>query len=322
MSSQEFISCLGPRMETFCALRRLAGTDYQSQARLLGYFDQFLVEQNFGGHDLTGDLIDLYMCGVSDLAPRTQANRLCVVRQFCIYLCQFQPNSYVPEERRSPSSSSVFQPYLFTLAEVRLVIAQARKIRPLASLRGATLAVLYGLLFATGLRIGEALGLNIEDFSVDSLILEVRKGKFRKQRLVPVTANTCTALQHYIELRLKTYPLAGTSPLFVNLRGKRLSYGSAAKPFVSLLRQTGIYSGSGQRPRLHDLRHAFAAQRLLLWYQDGGDLNQKLPFLATYMGHVNIRSTQTYIHATPQLRQEANQLALSYFQTHVLGSGR
>jgi len=309
-------------MTTFCALRRLTGTDYQSQARLLGYFDRFLVEQNYDGSGLTADLVDLYMCGVSGLEKRTQSNRLCAIRQFCIYLCQFQPNSYVPERRQTPSSSSVFQPYLFTLEEVQLIIAQARELGPAASLRGATLATLYSLLFATGLRIGEALALNIEDFSPDALILEVRKGKFHKQRLVPITDNTCTGLKDYIELRLKTYPSKDISPLFVNIKGQRLSHSSAWKPFVSLLSQTGIYSGSGQRPRLHDLRHAFAAQRLLLWYQDGGDINQKLPTLAAYMGHVNIRSTQTYIHATPQLRQEAYQLFLSYYQAQVLGSGR
>ncbi len=322
VSTIEFTSCLGSRMEKFCALRRLSGTDYLSQTRLLGYFDKFLVEQNFEGNSMTADLVDLYMRGISGLAPRSQSNRLCVIRQFCIYLCQFQPNSYVPEERRTPSSSSVFQPYLFTPEEVRLLISQARELGPLASIRGATLATLFGLLFAAGLRIAEALALNIEDFSPESMILEVRKGKFRKQRLVLITDSTCTALGDYIELRLKTFPLEDTSPLFVNIKGKRLSQASARVPFVSLLHQTGIYSGSGQRPRLHDLRHAFAVQRLLLWYQDGSDFRVKLPSLATYMGHVNIRSTQTYIHTTPQLREEASQLLLSYYQTHILGSGR
>ncbi len=322
MSIQKFVGSLAVPMDAFCALRRLSGTDYKGQACLLGLFDQFLVAQNFNSDHLSADLIDRYMSEISHLKPRSQSNRLCVIRQFCIYLRNNQPNSYVPERRRTPNSSSTFQPYIFTLKDVRLLIAQARKVGPPNTLRGTVLATIIGLLFATGLRIGEALALNLEDFSPDTSLLEVRKGKFRKQRLIRASPTTCEALQHYIELLVKSFPLGSASPLFVNLRGKRLRRPSVAVPFVSLLHQSGIYSGSGQRPRLHDLRHSFAVRRLLLWYQEGGDINSKLPSLATYMGHVNISSTQVYIHATPQLKQEADKLAWSYFQTHVLGSGR
>ena len=322
MRTLVFSSCLGPQMTRFCRLRRLAGTDYDGQVLILKYFDRFLVEQNFVETCLTADLIDRYMRGISHLAPRTQSNRLSVIRQFSYYLGKSRPESYIPETTRCLSSESTFQPYIFTVKEICSLITLARRLGPSSSLRGATLAMLYGLLFTTGIRIGEALALNIEDFSPDALMLEIRKGKFRKQRLVPITVTTGSMLQHYVRQRLDTSSLQNSSPLFINIRGRRLSHLAASVPFNSLLRQSGIYTGSGQKPRLHDLRHSFAVQRLLQWYQEGGDINRKLPYLATYMGHVNIRSTQVYLHATPQLKQQANQLALSYFRTHVLGSAQ
>ena len=179
--------------------------------------------------------------------------------------------------------------------------------------------MLYGLLFVTGLRIGEALALNVEDFSSQTLF--VRQGKFHKERLVPLNARIGLALEEYLLLRDKQALLSSRSPLFVNKRGTRLSGNSARTPFRQILLLTGIYSGTGQRPRLHDLRHSFAVERLLQWYRDGEDINERLPLLATYMGHVNIQSTQKYIHVTPQLQQEFYQRTFNYFKSNIRDSG-
>ena len=317
MKTQTFSSCLASKMEAFCALRRLSGTDYFSQAYLLGHFDAFLVQEGFTSPYLSRALIDKYMNQSAHLQSKSKSNRLSVIRQFCVHLSNSQPKCYIPTWLRSKHWRYI--PYIFTVEEIGLLRASALKLKPLDSLRSQALSTIYGLLFATGLRIGETLALNVEDLTSRALL--VRKGKFHKERLVPITERTFLALKEYLLLREARSPLANDSPIFVNIKGKRLSDQMVRVPFNKSLLETGIYSGQGQKPRLHDLRHSFAVTRLLQWYQDGEDINKRLPLLATYMGHVDIQSTQKYIHATPQLQQEFNQRTLDYFKNNILDLG-
>src|SRR5438309_1411337 len=65
-------------------------------------------------------------------------------------------------------------------------------------------------------------------------------------------------------------------------------------------------------PRLHDLRHAAAVHRLTAWYREGKDVQRLLPLLSTYLGHVDIASTQLYLTMTPELLYEASQRFAQY----------
>ena len=73
----------------------------------------------------------------------------------------------------------------------------------------------------------------------------------------------------------------------------------------NLMRRVGIFRADGRVPRVHDLRHAFAANALLRWYRAGIDITARLPYLATYMGHVSVASTQHYIQFAEQLAARA-----------------
>src|SRR5439155_24453131 len=77
--------------------------------------------------------------------------------------------------------------------------------------------------------------------------------------------------------------------------------------FRDILGALGITGVEGQRPpRLHDLRHSWAVNRLLRWYRDGVDVQSRLPALSTFLGHVNPQSTQVYLTITADLLREAN----------------
>src|SRR5260370_8672248 len=66
----------------------------------------------------------------------------------------------------------------------------------------------------------------------------------------------------------------------------------------------------GHGPRLHDMRHRFAAKRLVEWYRAGVDVEREIPKLATYLGHVHVNETYWYIEAVPELLQPATQRLL------------
>ena len=255
MSPWKLHSSLADEIQNFIHLRRLSGTDYQSQAQLLGYFDRFLFEQQISGPPLTREITDDYLLGLSHLAPRSRSNRFCVVRQLCQYLARNNPRGYVPEPLKVIPSQGAHPPYIYGYSEIHALLTAASKLPPSNSLRPHTYRTLLGLLYSTGIRIGEALALNQEDFQEAEQRLYIAQGKFRKARWVPLSASTSQALQQYLHKRFKMRPRSPDSPLLLNQRSSRLHHSTVHHTFQSLLRQCGIHHNPLTGPRIHDLRH-------------------------------------------------------------------
>jgi site-specific recombinase XerD len=314
-------SCLAAQISAFIDLRRLSGTDYDSQARLLGYFDHFLVEQNVQQPRITREIYDHYQKSLTRLAPRSQGNRLCVVRQLCEYLARTDPPGFVPEPVRSPSSRGSHRPYIFSDEQVKALLSAASDLPPPSSLRPHTYRTLLGSLYSTGIRVGEAFALNIEHFFPADQRLYVAEGKFRKSRWIVLSKSTTGALSRYLARRINRNPNGPDAPLLLNERRQRLCYPTVQLTYRRLLQTCGIMHDRHKPPRIHDLRHTFAVHRLLAWYRDGEDVNARLPALATYMGHVNISSTQVYLQPTAELLGEVDRSFHDYFLNHVISKG-
>jgi site-specific recombinase XerD len=321
MNALKFESALADPIRRLIELRQIEGSDYYTQARLLTYFDRFLVEQKLAEPRLTRPLVDAYEKTLSRLAPRGRGNRMCVVRQLCEHLSRCDPLTYVPEPLKTPSSEAAFAPYIYSGDEVRALVIAAANLPPSGSLRGLTYQTLLGLLYSTGLRIGEAMALSLADFHRDDIRLYIAQGKFHKARWVPLSTSTAGMLSRYVDRRRQTRPCSADSPLFLNQRGHRLHYSTVNQCFHNLLKQCGIAQASRTGPRLHDLRHTFAVHRLLAWYLDGKDINARLAWLATYMGHVNIRSTQVYMHPTAELLEQVNRRFHQHYLQHFAAQG-
>jgi site-specific recombinase XerD len=321
MRALEFHSPLGPQVRSFISLRQLSGTDYQSQALLLSYFDRFLSEEKLETPPITRQITDRYLQTLSHLSPRVQSNRFSVVRQLCLYLLRTDPLTYVPEPIRTIASQAAHQPYIYSEAEIGALLTAAAELPPPGSLRPLTYRTLLGLLYSTGIRIGEALALNLEDFYEAQRRLYIAEGKFRKARWVPLSTTTCRALQAYLDRRLRIKPRSPDSPLLLNQRSRRLHPVTVNQTFRRLLRRCAIPHGKHAGPRIHDLRHTFAVHRLLAWYRDGQDVNARLPWLATYMGHVDIHSTQVYLRATPELTDEVARRFHDYYLQQIQANG-
>ncbi len=307
-------SCFADQIRNFISLRQLAGTDYESQALLLEYFDRYLVEENVSTARITQQITDRYQERLSHLRPRGRYNRFSVVRQLCEYLAQKDPLSYVPEPLKVNASLREHNAYIYTKTEIKTLMAAASQLLPVGSLRPCTYRTLLGLLYVTGIRVGEAFSLNLDDFHSGQQMLYIRKAKFRKARWVPLVSSTCQALEQYLQRRMQIEPRMLDSALFLNLRSRRLHPSTVNIAFHQLLSQCGIQNSKDGGARIHDLRHTFATHRLLQWYREEQDVNARLPWLATYMGHVDISSTQIYLKATPELLQEVD----TRFHTHYL----
>jgi integrase/recombinase XerD len=125
----------------------------------------------------------------------------------------------------------------------------------------------FGLLSVTGLRLGEALHLALDDVDLTAAVLTVRGAKCGKTRLVPLHASTCQVLAEYIARRQRHWAERPVSSyLFVSSWGNRLDGGQVHRAFYVLSRQIGLRGASDRRePRVHDLRHRFATNTLVHW---------------------------------------------------------
>jgi len=314
-------SPLAAQIQHFINLRRLSGTDYQSQAQLLGYFDRFLLDQDLSEPRITREITDYYLTSLSPLAPRTRSNRFCVVRQLCEYLARSDPLGYVPEPLKVPPSRGAHQPYIYSNSEIQALMGAACQLTPKNSLRPHTYRTLLGVLYSTGIRIGEAMALNLEHFHRAEQQFFIAEGKFRKARWVPLSPSTCQALEHYVGTRMQIRPRSPDSPLFLNQRSRRLHHCTVNQSFRNLLRQCGIPHSAHTGPRIHDLRHSFAVHRLLAWYRDGDDVNARLAWLATYMGHVDIHSTEVYLQPTAELIEQVDRRFHTYYLHQIKNNG-
>lgn len=186
------------------------------------------------------------------------------------------------------------------------LIEAARQLPSPRGLRAVTYATLFGLLAVTGMRVSEPIALDRDDVDLARGILTVRRTKFGKSRIVPIHVSTLEELRHYAGLRDRMRPQAQVRSFFVSERGTRLTDSSVRWTFVCLSRQIGLRGPDDSRgPRLNDLRHGFAIETLLRWYRAGVDVEQHLPELSTYLGHVHVHDTYWYISAVPELLQLA-----------------
>jgi integrase len=159
------------------------------------------------------------------------------------------------------------------------------------------------MLACTGLRISEALKLNAADVDLERGVLRIEETKFKKTRLVPLHPTATRALRRYAHSRFGQQAIHDDSPFFLNTMGQRLSYDATFRVFREVRDMLGWKKGNGTlpRPRIHDLRHSFACQRLLSWYRQGKDVHNLVTALSTYMGHGKVTDTYWYLTGTPEL---------------------
>jgi integrase/recombinase XerD len=207
-------------------------------------------------------------------------------------------------------------PYVYSTVELRQLIEATAALHSVRSPQLTwTYRTLLLVLYGSGMRVREALGLTLRDVDLRQRVITVRNTKFFKTRLVPIGPKLAQELASHIERRRQLpMPAGEDSALLTTRRGRPWGYQHVITLFQHLRRAAGIVCPAGEPrpPRLHDLRHTAAVDRVLAWYRAGKDVQRLLPQLATYLGHADIQSTQCYLRMTPELLHEASQRFAHY----------
>jgi integrase len=273
---------------------------------VLGRFDRFLAKRA-SAPPLEANTVRDYLASLIHLSPRTRENVVSVVWQVLSYAGRHgAPVERLPERPPSPSSRNrLREPFVLSLDQVNRLLLGARQLSPTRSACHSTYETLFGLLYVTGVRIDEALSLDDGDLDRAEGLLTIRRGKFRKVRILPLRPSTVAALARYLDQPGRALSRAADTPLFVSCRRRRLCYTAARQSLLRAARLGGVRDACGRAPRLHDLRFTFAVHRLVAWYREGRDVNALLPALSTYMGHTSVDHTLVYLRAAKLLLAEA-----------------
>ena len=299
------MTTLRAAVQEYLALRRSLGFKLYDAGKGLLAFVTFM-EQHRASH-ITTQLALTWAQQPSTVQPTEWARRLSFVRGFARHRSATDPRTEIPPDGLLPYRPKRARPYLYSDDEIRGLLRAALSLPGRGGLRPWTYHCLFGLLSVSGLRIGEARNLELQDVDLQAAVLTIRGTKFGKSRLVPLHASTRQMLAHYLARRKRCWATRPVSSyVFVSNWGNRLDGGEIHRTFYAISRQIGLRGPSERHgPRLHDLRHRFAVTTLLRWYRSGDDAERRLPILSAYLGHVHVSDTFWYLSAWPELMREA-----------------
>jgi integrase len=302
------MNTLRQAVQEYLSLRRSLGFKLQDAGKGLIDFVTFMERHRTSR--ITQALALAWAQQPINVQPAQWAKRLGFVRGFARHHSASDPRTQIPPQGLLPFRPKRARPYLYSGDEIRSLLRATLDMpcrSELSKLRPWTYHCLFGLLSVSGLRLGEARSLELQDLDLKAAVLTIRNAKFGKSRLVPLHASTCKVLADYVARRKRHW--AGrevSSYLFVSNWGNRLDGGEIHRTFYALSRQIGLRGISDHYgPRLHDMRHRFATNTLVAWYRSNQDPERLLPILSAYLGHVHVADTQWYLSGSPELMREA-----------------
>jgi len=300
------MSGLRQELDRYLTIRRSLGYKLSTVERTLNRFIAFADSEGVG--HVSVDLFVRWQAAFGKAHRQTWAARFIVVRRFVEWLNgidpahELMPRGLIPYRARRP------RPYIYSDAEIVQIIQGAAELPSPYGLRALTFSTLFGLIAVTGLRISEALALDVDDIDVDEGVLTVRCGKLGKARLIPLQASVVDRLLLYITERTRI--LGRAQALFVQESGRRIGDCCARYNFACVSQRIGLraperFGRHGLGPRIHDLRHSFAARTLIGWYREGKDAGHEMIKLSIYLGHSGPDHTYWYLEAVPELLELA-----------------
>ena len=307
-----FGSVLGEMMAEHVALMRRRGYKYTSQSLLLLRFDRFLQSHPGLKTEPLNVMIDRW---AATQVTRNHAEECeTLKRVFAKILRHCDPST--PARRRDPrprkeAAKQWRMPHIYSPADVRRMLDVARTYpSPRAPLRPLSMYTMLLLAYCAGLRRGELARLDLADLDLQDGTIIIRQTKFFKTRILPLPDAVVAELRAYVDARRRAGGSQDArSGLFWHERGDgHYAPETITWLLADVIRRAELKPLRGKTgPRVHDLRHSMVVNRILEWYRTGINPQDRLPFLATYLGHRDINSTLVYITVTQDLLHHANE---------------
>jgi integrase/recombinase XerD len=292
------MSGLQARVDDYLRLRRALGYKLERHGRLLPQLVAYL--EAAGAGTVTSELAISWARLPTGAHPRHWAARLAIARGFAAYMQTIDPTTEIPPADVFAVRYQRPTPYLWSRQDICRLLDAARMLRP--PLKAASYQALFGLLAVTGMRVGEAVALELDDVDLDSGVITIREqvAKLERARLIPLHPTTVGALDRYARTRQRLCPRPRSAAFLLSGAGTRIDRSDVSKTLRRITIMLGLRTETA-RPRAHDLRHSFAVSTLIDWQRSGVRLDERIAALSTYLGHVSPADTYWYLTATPEL---------------------
>jgi integrase/recombinase XerD len=255
-----FSSRLAPVFTRYVDLKRALGRRFDVPSRTLQSLDRFLHDQSTKYPNLNAAAFQGWCHTHEHVASGVRRVRMLEVCSFCLYRRRTESQCFVPDPSSFPAYHQRLTPYIYSEANVAglLHAASCLKRYPSAPLRPEVIRLAIALLFTTGMRRGELLGLTLGDYNRGESALFIRDTKFYKSRLLPINGSIVHEIDQCLRARVqRKLPVSSDTALIWNASwgGGAYSGTSLRNAIRPLLQKCGIVTSKGKLPRIHDFRH-------------------------------------------------------------------
>ncbi len=315
----QFQSILREEFNEFLQYRINCGYSMAKPIYVLKMFDRHLVSKDYQCKELNSQIVMSFLQLRENERLSNLRNRSSTIQGFLKYLKHVKGyNTFTSIPTHHLNDNDEFIPYIYSDEEIAKILACAKDYphHPNATLPNIEniISCIFPMLYCTGMRAGEAIGLHVEDVDLNQQLIFIREAKNHNKRLLPISDSLTEICRKYVEncsdKQLSDIYFFDTGS---ELYSGKLSIHHLYFYFRKILSMAGIqHRGRGNGPRMHDLRHTFTCHSLRQLSKLDGDINAYLVYLSTYLGHKSLRETQQYVWLTAELFEETRQKLEAY----------
>lgn len=307
MSNYAFCSVYAKHITDFISMKRSFGYKYITQEFILYHFDLYVISNNFTETSITPEVTEGWIRKRPHETDATRYGRISALIQLSSYMYDIGVSNYIP---RMPQVAKYnFTPYIYSNDQMQAIFKACDHLALSGMHFNSVIIILPALirmLYATGLRISEALNLPDKDVHLDENYLVVRDTKNRTERMIPISQSLSDICKQYVFYREKLPLKIDKEFFFLSLSGRQCKgKHTIHRWFKMVLKDAGIpFIGNHYGPRIHDLRHTFSVYAMEKMTREGADMYCSMSILSTYLGHKTAKSTEYYVRLCQQMYPE------------------
>lgn len=303
----KYVSNLANRINDFINFKRSLGYKYTNKDYYLSFIDKANLE--LGNYDyLTKEVMEEAFNKSMSKCNSQYRGFISYYREISKYLntldnCSYiLPDSYIARNYHA-------QIYLFSNEEISKFFKTLKSLVIEGDYKPNLLVLeaIYTILYFCGVRCIEARMLETKDVYLDDGYLIIRNSKNHNDRKLYLTDELITIFKEY-DKKISMY-VKDRRYFFSYHQYDYQSSTFISSNFKQIWKQAGLKVDTKPKPRAYDFRHHFACANIMKWMDEGKDVHSLLPYLMTYMGHSDLKSTYYYVHLIPEFMNKYNDLS-------------
>lgn len=288
----EFSSAFASLINDFIEQKTACGFKYDSERKILRYFDLLCIELKVKQPVLTREIVQCWSMQRPTEGESYRVKRVSIIRQFALFLISRGHVAY-----RAPicPAAAHARPHIFRDEELVAFFACCEEYQAANALVSVALPVIFRFYYCLGLRLNEAIELTCKDINLEDGRVHICLAKYLKDRIVYLPEDLlAVAVKYHQEIERQ---IPNRRYFFVSdLLGTKFRGTSLCKYFNNIWRMTGHDELVDKKPTIHCFRHTLVVRKLEEWYRKKEDCTYWLPYLCAFLGHTSLKDTYHYIH--------------------------